>query len=123
LLASDGFTGAPAELIGPSDQWADLGRSWRCLEQYLKPYPVCRWAHPAVQAALELVSEHALTPDQIRDVEVTTFEAATRLSKHSPDTTEEAQYSLPFAVAAASCTGRSRPTTFSSPARTRTSGA
>lgn len=105
LLAHDGFTGAPAELLTTGDHWADLGTSWHCLEQYFKPYPVCRWAHPAVQAALELVAEHAVIPHQITGVRVTTFEEATRLSRHDPQTTEEAQYSLPFAVAAALADG------------------
>lgn len=106
LLASDGFTGAPAELMGVDDPWDDLGTSWRCREQYFKPYPVCRWAHPAVAAALDLADKHALTPDQIVDVQVTTFEEATRLNTYNPGTTEEAQYSLPFAVATALFDGR-----------------
>lgn len=91
LLASDGFTGAPAELMGVRDAWQDLGTSWRCLEQYFKPYPVCRWAHPAVAAALDVAAEYAITPDQIVDVQVTTFEEAARLHAYTPDTTERAQ--------------------------------
>ena len=104
LLAADGFTGAPAGLIGDPHLWADLGYSWRCLEQYFKPWPVCRWAHPAVRACVALATEYALRPDDIVDVHVTTFEEATRLSTSVPETTEEAQYSLSFAVAAALAT-------------------
>jgi 2-methylcitrate dehydratase PrpD len=100
LLAAAGFTGGPAELT-QTNGWNDLGSRWRISEQYFKPYPVCRWAHPAVQAVLTLLTEHSVPAELIARVEVTTFEAATRLNTTSPKTTEEAQYSLPFAVAAA----------------------
>jgi 2-methylcitrate dehydratase PrpD len=109
LLAADGFTGAPAALLQADDAWADLGSSWRLLEQFFKPYPVCRWAHPAVSAALGLLREHQVTPDQIAEVRVTTFEEATRLDTHDVDTTEKAQYSLPFAVAAGLVDGELSP--------------
>ncbi len=52
FLARDGFTGAPAvtmEDVGQRGVWSDLGTRWRILEQYVEPYPVCRWAKPAVR--------------------------------------------------------------------------
>lgn len=101
LLAADGFSGAPAELMGSSDGPEDLGSRWRILEQYFKPFPVCRWAHPAVQAVLSLLAETVVAVDQVDRIEVTTFAAGTRLNTVRPRTTEEAQYSLPYAVAAA----------------------
>jgi 2-methylcitrate dehydratase PrpD len=109
LLAADGFTGAPA-LVVESDQvadlWADLGQRWRLLEMYFKPYPVCRWAQPAVEAALGLVREHGVKADAIATIEVASFHEAIRLAARTPMTTEEAQYSLPFPVAAAVVRGR-----------------
>jgi 2-methylcitrate dehydratase PrpD len=103
-LAADGFTGAPAltlERPEVADIWADLGQRWRIHEQYFKAYPVCRWAQPAVEAALTLQQTHHLTADQIELVEVHTFHEGTRLATRCPDSTDEAQYSLPFPVAAA----------------------
>ena len=100
LLAADGFTGGPAELTDSGGEWEDLGSRWRILEQYFKPYPVCRWAHPAVQAVLALTAQH-VPPALVDHVEVLTFEAAAQLNTTLPNSTEEAQYSLPFAVAAA----------------------
>lgn len=108
LLAAEGFTGAPAELM-TSDDVDDLGSRWHTLEQYFKPYPVCRWAHPAVQAALSLVSQTTVLPEHIDHVDVTTFAAATRLTTREPSTTEQAQYSLPFPVAAALVHGELTP--------------
>ncbi|MGH7081751.1 MAG: MmgE/PrpD family protein, partial [Acetobacteraceae bacterium] len=104
LLAADGFTGAPAELTeGPEvgGIWADLGERWRILEQYFKAYPVCRWAQPAIEAALALQRQWNLRPADIAGITISSFEAAIRLATRAPRTTEEAQYSLPFPVAAA----------------------
>ena len=104
LLAADGFTGAPAlltEATDADDVWGDLGRRWTILEQYFKPFPVCRWAQPAVHATIELVVAHDIAPGDIRRIDVATFHEATRLATRVPTTTEQAQYSLPFPVAAA----------------------
>lgn len=108
LLAADGFTGAPAALTEEpevAEIWADLGERWRILELYFKAYPVCRWAHPAVEAALALQRQWNLRPAQIAGITISSFEAAIRLAARAPRTTEEAQYSLPFPVAAALARG------------------
>jgi len=102
-LAKDGFTGAPAITIEDAvlrDFWSDLGQTWRIDEQYMKLYPVCRWAQPAVEAALSLVEKHQITASRIELVEIETFHEAKRLNV-IPNNTEQAQYSLPFSVAAA----------------------
>lgn len=99
LLAADGFTAPPPSLLrgsgaaGP-ELWSDLGSRWRITEQYFKPYPVCRWAHPAVRAAIDLVVGHNLDPASLARIQVTTFDPATRLTTRHPRTTEHAQYGL-----------------------------
>jgi 2-methylcitrate dehydratase PrpD len=101
LLARRGFTGAPALTIeAPAVEaiWVDLGSRWMMTEQYLKPWPVCRWAQPAVAAAQQLFP--AIGKARIETAEITTFHEAARLAARQPATTEEAQYSLPFPVAA-----------------------
>jgi 2-methylcitrate dehydratase PrpD len=116
-LAADGFTGAPAITIeagGAAEPWSDLGRRWRILELYFKPQPVCRWAQPAIEAALALTAP-ALTggarldPERIRSVAIETFDAAARLGTRPPATTEEAQYGLGFPLAAALVRGHLGP--------------
>ncbi|MGF1631450.1 MAG: MmgE/PrpD family protein [Kiloniellaceae bacterium] len=112
LLAADDFTGAPAVTVTGddiADLWSDLGRRWRIEEQYIKAYPVCRWAQPAVEAVLSLRrggALPALRPEQIRRVTIHSFGAATRLAVRRPQDTDQAQYSLPFPVAAALVHGR-----------------
>jgi 2-methylcitrate dehydratase PrpD len=118
-LAAAGFTGAPAETVEglqAETLWGDLGQRWRLLEHYVKPYPVCRWAHPAVDAALVLRREALVTPAEVARVEITTFDPAVRLAERRPATTEAAQYSLPFAVAAAIVHGELGPREVDAPA-------
>ena len=111
-LAQDGFTGAPAITVEGDDvahHWADLGERWLVNEQYIKPYPVCRWAQAPVEAARSLLEIHNLTSNDIEYVECDSFHEAIRLATSAPQTTEEAQYSLPFPVAAMIVKGRLGP--------------
>jgi 2-methylcitrate dehydratase PrpD len=104
LLAADGFTGAPAPNVeGPAATgfWDDLGSRWRIMELYFKPYPVCRWAQPSIEAVLQIARAHAVTPAEVERIEIESFHGAVRLDQRQPATTEEAQYSLPFPVASA----------------------
>jgi 2-methylcitrate dehydratase PrpD len=111
LLARDGFTGAPALTIEADDVatlWSDLGQRWRIREQYFKAYPICRWAQPAVEAALSLKRAHRFDPGDIVAIGVESFREAIDLGSRcvAPRTTDEAQYSLPFPVAAVLVLGR-----------------
>ena len=104
LLARNGFTGAPALTLESSEVaeiWADLGRKWLITEQNFKRYAVCHWAQPAITGTLALQQAHDFSPEVIKQIRVFTFHEATRLACRHPRTTEEAQYSLPFPVAAA----------------------
>ena len=109
FLAQDGFTGAPALTVEAREHlklWGDLGTRWRVMEQYFKPHPVCRWAQPAIEAAASLVATHQVSPDDIRAVEIRTFEHAIALGAKPPSTTEEAQYAIGFPVASLLAKGR-----------------
>lgn len=111
-LAGAGFTGAPALTVEGSpvsELWSDLGSRWRMLEQYFKPWPVCRWAQPAVQAAINLKHQHGFHANQIASVTVSTFHEAVRLGTKPPSTTEEAQYALGFPLACALVSGNVAP--------------
>lgn len=121
FLARDGFTGAPALVVekdGVADLWSDLGSRWRIMEMYFKPYPVCRWAQPAVRAALEIREHCPFDVDAVHSIEIHTFHEATRLSHPAPTDTEQAQYSLTFPVAAALVHGRLDPSDISGAALT-----
>jgi 2-methylcitrate dehydratase PrpD len=103
VMAEAGFTGAPAitlEAPAAAAHWADLGHIWQTELQYIKPYPICRWAHAPIDAAHDLRRDHALLPDQITGITIRSFANAVALYPGLPDTTSQAQYSLPFSVAA-----------------------
>ena len=107
-LARSGFTGAPAitaEGADVADLWGDLGQTWRVMEQYYKPFPVCRWAQPPVQAVLNLMQGHGLKSYDVAQIEIVTFHQSLRLATRTPATTEEAQYSTAFPAAVAAVRG------------------
>lgn len=103
LLAIRGFTGAPAITIeagGVAQHWADLGQRWTVAENYIKPYPSCRWGHAAIDALRQIMQTHTdVTPETVASIEVRTFDEAARLFAGMPTSTTEAQYSLNFVLA------------------------
>jgi 2-methylcitrate dehydratase PrpD len=111
-LARAGFTGAPAITVEGANVaaiWSDLGSRWRIFEQYVKPHPVCRWAQPAVEAAMRLIAQYGVNGNAVDGIAVETFHEAVRLAARRPHSTEEAQYSLPYPVAAVVVKGRLGP--------------
>lgn len=79
----------------------DLGKKWQVLDLYFKPYPCCRWAHPAIDACLGVMKQYGITAEEIDSVTIHTFQRATLLSKIVPKTADEAQYNIAYPVAAA----------------------
>lgn len=103
-LAAAGFTGSPAATIEADDAspvWRDLDQRWLITEQYFKLWPICRWAQPAVMAALDLRSSRSLDHRRIRHVVIHTFHEARRLAGHAPQATDQAQYAIAFPTACA----------------------
>lgn len=111
LLAASGFTGISTLLDLEQHQplVESLGREYKILNLYFKPYACCRWAQPAVFAALKLRKQHDFKPQNIEQITVRTFEAATKLQIEPPANTEEAQYNLSYPIAAALIDGEVGP--------------
>ena len=105
-LAINHFTGAPA-LTCQGTHWEELGDVWALVrDTHYKPYPCCRWAHPSIDAAAELMSKHNLAHEDIGSVEIKTFHNATRLAGHTPKNPDEFAYSIAFPVACMIVRGR-----------------
>ena len=105
-LAAEGFTGAPAITVDSPEAapfWDDLGTRWEVSNTHYKAYPVCRWAHPAIDAVSDLMQAHNLQSQQIERAQISTFHYATRLAGHEPQSIDELTYALayPFAIMAA----------------------
>ena len=111
LMAREGFTGiTPLFDDTPESEWVEnLGREYKMMNVYFKPYAACRWAQPAVVGSLKIARENRISPRDIRDICVRTFEAATKLPCTPPENTEQAQYNLSFPVAAALIDGEVGP--------------
>lgn len=101
-MAARGFTGAPAITVedeAVNQHWQDLGKKWTIDGNYIKPYPICRWAHAALDAANNLRKQHGFTADDIEAIDINTFHHAACLTQDIPTSTSEAQYSMSFAIA------------------------
>ena len=103
MLAEAGFTGAPAltDRVWPGRGGHRREPSAEVLEQGFKAHGSCWWAQPAIEAALAVARGNDLQPEDISGIRVETFEKAVHLAHPDPSTTEQAQYSLPFPIAAA----------------------
>jgi 2-methylcitrate dehydratase PrpD len=87
----------------------DLGETFAFDRQNFKPYPGCRWTHAGIDAVLELYEEYDIDPDEIRTVDVYSFEEGAYLQTRVPENADEAQYSYPFPMAVALIEGDLRP--------------
>ena len=91
-----------------------LGQVYPATETAFKPWPSCRGSHTSVDAALQLIARHRLSPDQIEHIEIRNgpaewpFLSGPIESKRRPRNTVEAQFSIPWVVAAAFADGRVR---------------
>jgi len=102
LQAEAGFTGAPAITVEAPEVagiWEDLGTHWTVPRNYIKPWPICRWAHAALDALDGLMRAEGLTAEEVARIEVSAFAQSAALFAGVPETTSQAQYSLPFALA------------------------
>jgi 2-methylcitrate dehydratase PrpD len=116
-LAAVGFT-AERDALGSVyggiiSPWLDrsrltdeLGERFEVTRGFIKPYPMCRFGHPAVEATEAIVREDDISPDEIDAVEVHTFDWAANLDDPEPRTDLGAKFSVPWAVASMLVKGR-----------------
>ena len=109
ILAERDFTGAPAITVESPDVapfWSDLGSRWIMQAQYIKPYPICRWAHAPIDGVREVMRDNGIRHSDIEAIHINTFHESACLFQGVPETTSMAQYSLSFAVAAQAVHGQ-----------------
>lgn len=93
------YSGIISRYLDPERIIKGLGRQYEITQGFIKPYAMCRFAHPAVEAAEKLIKEHPLDPGDIDRVEVGTFDWAASLNDQAPETDLAAKFSVPWAVA------------------------
>jgi len=121
MLAKKGFTGAEAIFEGEGGfcralantydlaKLTDgLGSRYLISDQRFVRYVTCGAMHSAIDAVIELTKEHGLRPEDIAEIDARAFpitvELCGRISE--PKTFFDAQFSLPFALAAAAIEGQ-----------------
>lgn len=123
LLARRGLAGADDPLTryfhvfendeyDPSVLTAEFGRRFEVVDISVKPYPCSRTHHGSIHAALTIVNECGIKPEEIEEVSVLVNEMIYRAScapleaKQNPERGYDAQFSLPYSVANAIVRGR-----------------
>ncbi|MFZ2630684.1 MAG: MmgE/PrpD family protein [Desulfosalsimonadaceae bacterium] len=108
-----GFTQITSRVDPKSDKLSDgLGERYSIMDIYFKPYTACRHTHGAIQAALELAGEQRISPNEVADIHVYTYGiAALAVGKpvRENDSFVNAQFSIPYVVAAALADGQLGP--------------
>ncbi|MBU7033530.1 MAG: MmgE/PrpD family protein [Theionarchaea archaeon] len=79
----------------------ELGTSFMIMGDSFKPYPSCRWTHPALDAVQILVLQHDLNEKTIRQIRVKSSSVIKdfRLDDPIPESIVDAEFSLPYAIA------------------------
>lgn len=118
-----GLQSAPGSLFGPTGyvalQCGDLERVHSVIEGFgapygfsaggmvIKVYPCCTASHSAISSVLSLVSDAAMSPDEILGIRCHLDPAVRGILIHDrPETVAEAKFSLPFALSVAAVFGR-----------------
>ena len=109
-LAAHGFAG-PMDIWDHPDYYRPqaitdgFGEEWAIFKTYFKAYACCRWLHAALDAWQDLIGQ-GLCAREVERVEVFTFQRAVNLNNlPDPATLEQAQFSLPFCLAAVALEG------------------
>jgi len=120
IFASHGITGTKNVLQGQRGFFqafepdpnlealtSELGSAFRGIDIAIKPYASCRSTHEAIDLALSMVKDRGIDPNRIERVTVRVNDITYNLTCHPIDQKRhprnriEAQFSIPFTVAAA----------------------
>jgi 2-methylcitrate dehydratase PrpD len=101
LLAQEGFTGITSTIDFTKSSVPMFGESFEIKNIYFKPFPSCRWTHPAIEGVMELMRKYEeVNRETIDRIAVKIFSIGSHLGEKRPKTMESAQYSLPFVIGA-----------------------
>jgi 2-methylcitrate dehydratase PrpD len=112
LEGRDGFLHAYSNGADPSKVLEGIGSRFEILRTSVKPHACCRYMQPPIDAVLRIVNENNLRPEQVEKIKVGILTAGAPLvaepieSKYEPQSIVDAQFSMPFGVAAALLYGK-----------------
>lgn len=81
----------------------DLGEVWEMLNVDRKPFACCRSMHPSIDAIMQLQKEYGISPEDVEQIEVETYEVAVKQCgfTNEPKNVSEAQFCIPYGVSVA----------------------
>jgi 2-methylcitrate dehydratase PrpD len=91
---------------------AELGEVWELLQVAVKPYPACHFVHACIDATLALRREQGFDPAQVDRIramvpaEVVKTVCEPAANKRSTANSYDAQFSIPYVIAAALIRGK-----------------
>lgn len=107
IEGEDGFLSGYSDDPKPALATEGLGEESELLETAMKPYPCCRYMHPALDGLFSLLSENPIDPDGVERVIVELPSPGVNIvgkpaeRKRHPESFVDAQFSMPFGVALA----------------------
>jgi len=115
VLAANGFVGNRYILDGDNGFWImagsdrcdfdemtrGLGTEYEVHNVGIKPYPCCRWPHPALDCVRELKAEYDLNPEEIKEVVIHSYSWMKRLEVqgYRPKDMVDAEFCARYTVA------------------------
>jgi 2-methylcitrate dehydratase PrpD len=100
IEGSRGFLQGYSDEPHPEKATAGLSETYELTDTAIKPYPVCRYMHGALDALFEIVEEHEIEPSNVESVSVEIPEAGYDLigepANTYPNSFVDAQFSMPF---------------------------
>ena len=100
------FSQFVSERFDPQVLVAGLGEEYAIAENYFKPYPTCRFTHPALDALGGILLENKISPEDVAKVSVSSFKAAVHTASKPPANVEAMRFSVPYLIAARLIRGR-----------------
>ena len=104
-LAAEGFTGYPdtfeGMLYSADGLTENLGKYQAISGLFFKPYACCRWIHAALDGVCAIMQDEGIAAADVDEINIWTFRNAARLGNQvAPVSVLQAQFSIPFCVAA-----------------------
>lgn len=97
-----GFLQAYSDDPRPAAAVDGLGDGFEIDRTGMKPYPVCRFLHPAIDGLVGLATEHDIDPDDVESIEIGMSTSGKNIvgdpAKAYPESIVDAQFSMPFAA-------------------------
>ena len=93
------FSRFVSENLNPDVLISNLGQEYDITENYFKPYPSCRFTHPAIDALNAILQRTQVLPSEVTSITVASFKAAVHTSSQPPFNVDAMRFSVPYMIA------------------------